>query len=211
MSDGKSEGIYYFSREGKQNLRKTITLVGAAAARWNLFKVVMFTADGDGPLRAAKSFAGKEIQVIACTFPRGTTVAGRESTRVPTGIPDPNVREQLQANGVEIVQAGLPFDDAFIPGADDSKLKTIVQTMNLVSGGLSLCIQAVIMATEAGLVSQGEPVIAMSADTAIVATGARKQRLFAPDGLVVQRFICKPEALDISRQPKPHPTPQATS
>jgi hypothetical protein len=199
---GRSERVYYFDAEGKENLTKTISLVTENAERSGISKVVMFTADGEGPRRAYVQLQRRGIRLIACTFAAGTPIKDpADGTWRANGIPDQRIRTVLQEAGVTIVRGGLPFEDSFIPGADDAKLKAIVETLNMFSGGLSLCVQAVVMATEAGAVEPQEEVIAMAADTAIVATGALKRTMFAPWGLVIRRFICKPEHLTITKKP----------
>ena len=63
-----------------------------------------------------------------------------------------------------------------------------------------MCVEAIIMATDAGYVEPGEYVIAMSADTAIVANGVSSTWLFHPDeGMTISEIICKPKFFTVSR------------
>ena len=72
----------------------------------------------------------------------------------------------------------MPLQDIPIIGVHgDTKIRTINSTLSLLSRGLNLCIEAIIMASDAGYVEQGEEIIVFSADTAIVATGCRKEWL----------------------------------
>lgn len=79
-------------------------------------------------------------------------------------------------------------------------MATINETLTLFSGGMRLCVQAIIMATESGSLEPGETVIALSADTAIVARATLKSLLFDnEEGMEIYEIICKPRLLTISR------------
>ena len=79
------------------------------------------------------------------------------------------IREEFNRLGIRLVQGVMPLQDIIIPNAKDVKNQTIHYTLSLISGGLRLCIQAILMAVDGGPIDPGETVIALSADTAIVA------------------------------------------
>lgn len=187
MPKGKVCKIHYFAEEGKVNLNKTISYVKERAVLLGITKVIVFTSEGEGPRKAIESFKGTSVQIIAVTFP-----SDDDSPRI-----DEQTRAYLHDNRVNIVQGTLPFEEIIIPNTADVKLRTIRETLSLLSGGLALCVEAIIMATDADYVTQGERVIAMSADTAIVALAVRKKWLFAPWGMQIQQIICKPENLTL--------------
>lgn len=59
------------------------------------------------------------------------------------------------------------------------------------------------MSCDSGYVEQDEEVIAMSSDTAIVASASKKQWLFHPNhGLEIKEIICKPKKFTITRKNK---------
>ncbi len=94
----------------------------------------------------------------------------------------------------------MPLWEIVLPGTVESKVKIIQATLSLISGGLPLCVQAVLMACDAGHVEPGEEVISMSADTAIVARAAQTRWLFHPErGLEIREIICMPRYCNISR------------
>ncbi len=66
---------------------------------------------------------------------------------------------------------------------------------------MSLCVQAVLMASDAGFVELGEHVIAMTSDTSILVRSAGTER-FLTD-LIVREIICKPVLLTIGKSEKP--------
>ena len=65
---------------------------------------------------------------------------------------------------------------------------------------MSLCVQAVLMASDAGYVSLGEHVIAMTSDTSILVRAAGTSR-FLTD-LIVREILCKPVLLTIGKSEK---------
>ncbi len=101
-------------------------------------------------------------------------------------------RKELESKGISVVQSTMPFQEVIIP-EPATQADAIQATLGLISPGMHLCVQAVLMATDAGLVQQGEEVVSMCADTAIVATGALSHWMFHPEqGLEIREIICKP-------------------
>ena len=62
---------------------------------------------------------------------------------------------------------------------------------------MSLCVQAVVLACDAGAVGLGEHVIAMTSDTAILVQAAPTTRMLRE--LVIREILCKPAILSIGR------------
>ncbi|MGE5507290.1 MAG: hypothetical protein ACM3RP_02200 [Chitinophagales bacterium] len=195
--------VVYFEGEGKPFLPGTVrAVVDYLRANEGLRRVVVFTAEGDGPLALASALAGTGVQVIATTFPYGQPARAdaEGAERIVTGIVDEEVRGKLVDAGVQIVQGVLPFQDILIPGAYDPKMQAIIHTLRLFGGGTELCIQATVMACDAGAVQHGEEIVAMAADTALRVVAARKAVMFSPfEGLEVREIICRPRRLPVTR------------
>lgn len=67
---------------------------------------------------------------------------------------------------------------------------------------VSLCVQAVLMACDAGAIALGERVVVMSADSAFVVRACQSESFLSPHtGLVVEHVVCRPSTYNIS---KPH-------
>jgi len=199
---GEARKVFYFDSEGRENLDKTLELVLARIAEQDIEKVVVFTRDGEAAVELAKRTI--EVPVIAVTFPykqRFLDSSGESEITPPTSNPD--VVEKIRRSGIRLVRGTMPFQSILIPYVSDPKLEGIIQTLKLFGGGLSLCVQAILMATDAGDVEPGQTVIGMSADTAIVATGALSHWLFHPyEGMEIREIICKPKVLTVSRPRK---------
>jgi hypothetical protein len=171
--------------------------------------VVVFTADGEGPVRLADSLSGSGVSIIAVTFSHGQVVRVGEGDAASEARP-PAVSEEVKAllasRNIPLVSAHVPFHEIILPGTRDSKLLAIRHVLSMFGIGMRICVQAVLMATDAGHVDPLEEVISMSADTAIVATGCPTYLLFHPEkGLQVKEVICKPLQRDAvgTREPNP--------
>lgn len=206
------KAITYFDGEGQKNIPKTIEAVSRFfEENTGIKKVVVFTANGEGAIALSTALKNRDIKIIAVTFPFGQTYkTSKGDGQVVVGIVDPSTREELERSNIKIVQGSLPFQDIIIPHAADPKLQSIIYTLRLFGGGTELCVQATIMACEAGTVAPGEDVVVMSADTALVVTAARKLTLFSPfEGLEIKEIICKPSRLTITRRRKDSMEPEA--
>lgn len=196
---GYNDSIFYFNEEGKQNISKTAELSIAKAVEEGIKKILVFTGDGEGPKELKKQLedGGVNLQIIAVSFPNLMPLfEKKEDGAIKEFFPktsEEEMKEYLRQNNIELVQAAMPFEDVVIPGARDSKMRAIKGTLDLLSGGLKLCIQAVLMATDAGAIKPDERIISMSADTSIVTHGSNSRLLFHPtNGLHVDKIICKP-------------------
>lgn len=208
MSLGFSKSIYYFSAEGKQNLNKTIDLVAKRAIQDDIKHIIVFTADGDGAFGIkAKLKKYPDITVHAATFPYKQVFRIRDSEgdtkNTVAGTSLPEIRKKLESARINLIQGVMPLQEIIIPNTKDIKTQTILYTLSLISGGLRLCIQAILMATDGGHIEPGEHVIAMSADTAIVARSSLSTWLFHPsEGLEIMEIICKPSRFTITHSPE---------
>lgn len=202
MNNGIECPTFYFTSEGKQNLGHTVNLVYKRLSELNIKKVLVFTSNGEGAFLIKEKLGKKRTKVIAVTFPykKPFYIDGPDGSKkqVFANTSNKEFCEGFKKKGIHLVQGVMALQDIFVPGSGvyESKIQTINLTLSLISGGLKLCVEAILMATDAGLIEQGEEVIAFSADTAIVGTGCRKEWLFHTEhGLEVREIICKPRKL----------------
>lgn len=192
----------YLPGEGKEYFPRVIDVVRNHVLETGLRKVLVFTSDGKGALDLAEALEGTESQVIAITFPATQKLAIPEKGVTRVSINN-EVSTKLASKGVKLVRSILPFGDVLIPGNPDVKLETIHHTLSLFGGGMTLCVQAVIIACDSGYVEPGEEVISVAADTAIVATASGKWALFSPfEGMEIREILCKPRLLKLTREPR---------
>lgn len=205
MMSGFQYPTEYFMREGKENLASCLSATFAAALAHQVQKVVIFTSAGLGVSMALDSYRSQEqyahIELVAVTFPsQSQFTAGDPSEH---SIPADVVR-RLANNRIPIVRAHLPFDPIRTHYAGQGILGQdfglIGNALRIFGGSMSLCVQAVLMASDAGLVELGEHVLAMTSDTSILVRAAGTQR-FLTD-LIVREIICKPVLLTIGKSEK---------
>jgi hypothetical protein len=196
VSTTVERGTHYYSGSGgKPLMRETIANAVDRARQLGVRKLLVFTSDGEGPIMASDLTKDEEMKIVAVTFPAGRVFRDPQGNIVKLGLSDPGRKKELEGRGIAVVQGTMPLQEIMTPGSRDTRLEAIVRTLGLMSAGLPLCVEAVLMATDAGVVSAGEEIIASSADTAIVATGALSHWLFHPEeGLDIREIICKPRS-----------------
>ncbi|HHV76815.1 MAG TPA: hypothetical protein GXX39_05550 [Syntrophothermus lipocalidus] len=204
IEGGVERRIFYFEQEGKENLPRTVNLVAEYLNNSEISKVVVFTSDGEGPLMLARIVNPSDVKILAVTFPYKSTFIvegpGGEPLEITPGTSLPEVKKELAQAGVLLLQGTLPFWEIIIPGTADIKRKAIKHTLQLLCGGFELCVEAVLVACDAGAVEPGEEVIAMSADTALVAVASQSSWMFHPSrGMEIREIICKPRRCTIIR------------
>jgi uncharacterized protein len=195
----------YFLEEGKENLERCLLATFEAAVSHSIKKVIIFTAAGKGVTMALQNYRTQEkfadIELIAVTFPNQTQFSTDDPSEYT--IPD-YACEFFAAQKVPIVRAHLPFDPIRPHYAGHGVLgqdfSLIGNALRIFCGSMSLCVQAVLMASDAGHASLGEHVIAMTSDTSILVRAAGTSK-FLTD-LIVREVICKPVLLTIGKSEK---------
>lgn len=195
----------YFLQEGRENLDDCLKIAFQAAVSHRIKKIVIFTAYGDGVKRALERFRTKEvysdIQLIAVTFPAGKTFTNPNGDPVAVNISN-ELMQLFDKSNVPLIRANLPFD-AVEPSA---AWRTVVgrgfnvlgETLNMFCGSMSLCVQAVALACDAGYIELGEHVISMTSDTAILASSTVTRKMLSE--MVIREILCKPVVLTIGRK-----------
>jgi len=192
----------YFLQEGKENLVRCLQATFEAAAAHNIGKVIIFTSAGLGVRMALENYLCHEkyahIKLVAVTFPSQTEFSSGDPSEYSISEA---TAEYMAHKNIPIVRAHLPFDPIRahheghgILGQDFS---LIGNALRIFCGSMSLCVQAVLMASDAGQVGFGEHVIAMTSDTSILARAAGTSR-FLTD-LIVRQIICKPVLLTVGK------------
>ena len=175
--------ITYFEVPGRRNTEETLRLAGERAKERGIRKIVLASTTGDVARLAAERFAGMGISLIVVPHQYGFT----ETQRFPAELV-----KKLEAQGHHVHFGTMLFhtDGFYGVGAPEAMamiLRTICQ-------GMKVCVETVLMATDAGLVERGEEVVAISgtargADTAVVALASSTTQL---QDLHITEILCKP-------------------
>jgi hypothetical protein len=198
----------YFEGEGREFLQACIDHAAEWCVRAGLRKLVIFTGTGDGPHYAAKELLSQKrysnLQVIAVTPPFGrkyrTKPGDSASPVVRAGI-HPGMQEELAALGIVVLAAHLPFKGIHSGTERASEWNRVAEAFGVLGGGFALCVQAAMIACDAGAVDGGERIVVASADTAFVALACRTESFLSPtEGLLVEHILCRPSRYTISKR-----------
>jgi hypothetical protein len=204
MNKQFTTGITYFLQEGRENLLECLRSAFSAAKNHNIKKIVIFTAQGFGVTMALEEFCSKpdfsDIKLIAVTFPVGQPFTDAEGIPLKIDISQ-ELRERFRNLSIPIVRAHMPFDPIAPPhlhrGILGQDLSLVESALNVFGGSMSLCIQATVIACDAGEVGWGEHIIALTSDTAILAQAAPTRHMLTK--FAVREILCKPAVYTIGR------------
>ena len=141
------------------------------------------------------------MKVVAVTFPAGRIFKNESQETLDVRIDDETLR-MMASKDVPLVRAHLPFD-LMEPGPALSakvggSFNLLAEALNMFCGSMSLCVQAIALACDAGCVESLEHVVALTSDTAILAQSANTQQMLSR--LIIREVICKPAVLTIGRK-----------
>jgi hypothetical protein len=207
MNKQFTTSITYFLQEGRENLLECLRSAFGAAKNHNIKKIVIFTAQGLGVSMALDEFCVKsefsDIKIVAVTFPVGQPFTDAEGKPLLIDI-GPELRERFREQSIPIVRARMPFDPIAPPhvhrGVLGQDLSLVESALNVFGGSMSLCIQATLIACDAGEVGWGEHIVALTSDTAILAQAAPTRHMLT--SLAVREILCKPAIYTIGRNEK---------
>lgn len=194
----------YFLQEGRENLRECLTVAFHAAKQQNISKLVIFTARGEGVRMALESFCTQQefshIGLIAVRFPAGMMFTDKDRNVLDIEIPAADL-DLFKQHNIPIVRAHLPLDPiaAFYKqrGVLGQDLSLVGEALNMFCGSMSLCVEAITLACDAGHVGFGEHTIALTSDTAILAQASSTARMLSE--LRIREILCKPVVFTVTR------------
>jgi hypothetical protein len=198
MSNSYSGTIEYFLHEGKENLADCIRIAFETAISRDIRTIVIFTGVGEGPRLAVEKFLCrpdfKDIQVIAVTFPYGQRFKDGKHIEISSESLD-----FLLEHNIPLLRAHLPFAPITAHyrqhGILGQDLTLIGNALSIFGGSMSLCVQAALVASDAGYLELGQHAICLTSDTAIIARTSPTQD-FLTD-FIVREILCKPMALTV--------------
>lgn len=193
-----STTIRYFPSEGRRHRLATFRACKGRLRAGDVKKLIIFSLDGTSVFEALKTLGSLKTKIIAASFPPELVPSLDDPAKQTQAGITGETYTRLQRRGVTIVQGTMPLREVLIPDTRDVKYEAIRRTLWLVSGGMELCVEAVLMACDAGHVDSGEIVMACAADTAIVARASRTPALLS--AFEVQEVICKPRRLTVVRR-----------
>ena len=176
--------ITYFEDLRPENTEVTFRLVQERLKGSGIRKVVLASTTGATALKAMEFFKGQDVQLVVVPHQHDFYQA---VNRFP-----PELVKALREAGHQVHFGTMLFhtDNLY-----ESKAPTLMANLlRCFSQGVKVCFEIVLMATDAGLLSSGEKVIAVAgtgkgSDTALVMQAASSQHLRR---LRVHEILCKP-------------------
>lgn len=179
----------YFEKPGRENTDRTLSVAQERADQLGLETVLVATTTGATGARAVEVFQAQQVVVVTHS----------------TGFREPNVQELMPEYRTAIEAGGgriLTCQHAFggVNRGVRKKMGTyltdeiIAYTLRTFGQGTKVCLEIALMAADAGLVSVGEPCVAVGgtgrgADTALVLIPSNAQTFF---DLEVMEVLAKP-------------------
>ncbi len=190
---GVSRPTFYFDVHGEVNTDKTIELARERAEELGIWKVVVASETGLSALKVLDAFTGKKVIVVSSAA--GTCVDSSVIGDLRIGISDEEILKKLKGRGAVVVRGTDPFWNiaARVDLIDACRLGMMF--FKVICCGLHVCMSAVLEATDAGFLVEGEEVVALAGsfvglDTAVVAGAANSVNFF--ETFEVREVICKP-------------------
>ena len=209
-----------FERPGPINTDKVIQILSEANQKLNYLVVASVT--GDSAVKASERIKNSKIVCVTCPQGMAWEVNAMNSDlfaqipelrarrdawlkqkldRVPMGVTDEN-KQKLAAAGVEIVKGTIPlFGPSFsmrLHLRKTTSLDIVAKTLELISTGTLVCLESVLMATDAGIIPEDELVYVcagteMGLDTAWIVKSCASANMYHPTkGFRFVELLCKP-------------------
>jgi uncharacterized protein len=209
-----------FETPGPVNTDEVIEVVKAVSSKYK--HIVIASITGDCAVKTAESIADKEVICVTCpqgmswevnkmhegpfaTIPELVQIRSAWTqhglTRVPMEITQAN-KQKLDNLKVRIVQGTIPF---FGPSFSIrvhlhhlTGLDLMAKTLELISTGTLVCLECVLMSVDAGVIPEGQEVLALAGterglDTAWVIRSSASANLFHPTkGVRFVELLAKP-------------------
>jgi len=185
--------VIYFERPGRENTSSCLEAAKQAVKECGYKHIVVATTGGDTGLLFSEAFKDSGINLVVVTH--------------SSGFKEPNIieisdeaKEKIKANGAKI------FTGTILTHSIETALSAkfggsyptliIAQSLRRFGEGPKVCCEIVMMAADAGLIPEGEEVLAVAgtgrgADTVMVLKSAASKRFL---DLRVLEILAKPRA-----------------
>jgi len=175
--------ITYFEEMGAQNTEAAFELVKERLEHIKVRKLVIASTTGETARKALDFFGGTGVQLVIVPHQFGF----RKENRFPQELV-----EELHAAGHRVHFGTMLFHTDDLYGSSAPSL--IANVLRCFSQGVKVCFEIVMMAADAGLLAEGETVIAiagtgMGSDTAMSMRAASSHHMRK---MRVHEIICKP-------------------
>jgi len=183
--------VIYFGKGGAANTEKTLEAARERAKQLGIKDIVVASTHGGTALKAAKAFKDSKVNLVAVTISQAFGPEGWAMT--------PNERRKLEAEGIKVLTCSHALGDGVAASLAEkhggrSMEQIVCDTLYRFSQGMKVCVEIVLMAADAGLISVDQEVISIAgtsegADTAIVLKPAYPRKFHE---LEIREVLAKP-------------------
>ena len=185
------KSITYFEKSGPDNTDETIKLAYERALELKIRDIVVASTHGSTALKVTETFSTQRFNIVAVSICEGYKSEGWTMSK--------EERAKLQAKGIKVLTSihalGADVSSAFTEKFGGKSFNEVVaETLYRFCQGMKVCVEIVLMAADAGLISVDGEVIAIAgtdegADTAIVVKPAYPRTFL---NLKIMEVIAKP-------------------
>lgn len=185
--------VIYFVRPGRENTSVCLEVVKQSLDEDGYRHLVVATTTGETGMLFSEALEGKGVNLVVVTHSSGY----KEPNTVEIPL---KIRETIELNGAKVYTGSMLTHS--IETAFSSKFNglyptiIVAQALRRFGEGAKVCCEIVMMAVDAGLIPEGEEVLAVAgtaqgADSVMVLRSAASKRFF---DLKVLEILAKPRA-----------------
>ena len=178
-----------FEQPGYRNTEQALSILQDGVKRYGVRQVVVASTYGDTGLATAKIFKGTDVKVIVITHNAGFKEPGKIEMSSGTV-------EEIEALGARVYTGTMPFRNIGTSIREKqgySQQDLIANTLRLLGQGIKVCVEIVLMASDAGLIAPDDILAvagtARGADTVVLISPASSNKLF---DLKIRNILVKP-------------------
>lgn len=178
-----------YETPGRKNTENTLKVLKDGVGKYFVKQAVVASTYGDTGLAAARMLKGKDVRLVVVTHNVGFKEPGATEMT-------PEIRQEIESLGAKICTGTMPFRNigtAIREKQNYSQQDLIANTLRLFGQGMKVCVEIVLMAADAGLITPDD-VLALAgtgrgADTVALLSPQSSNKLF---DLKVREILAKP-------------------
>jgi len=186
--------ITYFEKSGPENTSRTLDAAKRRAKELGVKDVVVASTHGDTALKAAEAFKDMKVNLVAVSICESFRKEGWAMTNAE--------KKRLSDMGIKVLTSIHALGDGVANALTEkfggrSIEEVVRETLYRFCQGMKVCVEIVLMAADAGLISMDKEVMAIAgtgegADTCIIVKPAYPRKFL---DLEIREIVAKPRKL----------------
>jgi len=186
--------ITYFEKSGPENTSQTLDAAKRRAKELGVKDVIVASTHGDTALKAAEAFKDMKVNLVAVSICESFRKEGWAMTNAE--------KKRLSDMGIKVLTSIHALGDGVANALTEkfggrSIEEVVRETLYRFCQGMKVCVEIVLMAADAGLISMDKEVMAIAgtgegADTCIIVKPAYPRKFL---DLEIREIVAKPRKL----------------